>query len=169
MPLTKLKFNPGIMKEITPYSNEGGWLDCDKVRFRFGYPEKIGGWQKKIEANYQGTARTLLPAVALDGTLRTGVGTTFKYYIEQGSSFNDVTPLRVTTSAGDVTFSATDGQSTITVTDTAHGAVDSDFVTFSGAATLGGNVTAAVLNKEHQITSVTDNKHLCNHPIGHGK
>ena len=156
MPLTKLKFNPGIMKEITPYSNEGGWLDCDKVRFRFGYPEKIGGWQKKIEADYQGTARTLLPAVALDGTLRTGVGTTFKYYIEQGSSFNDVTPLRVTTSAGDVTFSATDGQSTITVTDTAHGAVDSDFVTFSGAATLGGNVTAAVLNKEHQITSVTD-------------
>ena len=84
-----------------------------------------------------------------------GVGTTFKYYIEEGFAYNDVTPIRLTTSAGDVTFAATNGSSTITVTDTAHGAVSGDFVTFSGAATLGGNVTAEVLNQEYQIDLVT--------------
>jgi hypothetical protein len=93
----------------------------------------------------------------LGGTKYLGLGTTWKYYIEEGSNFNDVTPIRATTAAGDVTFAATDGSSTITVSDTSHGAVMNDFVTFSGAVSLGGNITAAVLNQEYQIVSVTTN------------
>jgi hypothetical protein len=156
MPLTKLQFRPGINRETTSYSNEGGWFDCDKVRFRFGYPEKIGGWVKKSGLQYQGTARALHPFVALDGTPYIGVGTHLKYYIEEGGGFNDITPIRSTTSAGDVTFSATDGSTEITVSDTAHGAVVNDFVTFSGAVTLGGDITADILNDEYQITEIVD-------------
>ena len=150
MPLTKLQFRPGINQEITSYSNEGGWRDCDKIRFRFGYPEKLGGWEKYSGNTYQGSARALHNWIALDGSNYLGVGTHLKYYIEEGGSYFDVTPLRATTGAGDVTFSATDGSTTLTVSDTSHGAVENDFVTFSGAASLGGNVTAAELNKEYQ-------------------
>ena len=156
MALTKLQFKPGINREITSYSNEGGWFDCDKIRFRFGFPEKMGGWEKYSSSTYLGSARTLHNWIALDGSNYLGVGTHLKYYIEEGTAFNDITPLRVTTAAGDVTFSATDGSATITVTDTAHGAFESDFVTFSGAASLGGNITAAILNAEHQVVSITD-------------
>lgn len=151
MPLTKLQFRPGINQDVTSYTNEGGWRDCDKVRFRLGYPEKIGGWEKYSSATYLGTARALHNWVALDGSNYLGIGTNFKYYIEEGQAFNDITPLRSTTSAGDVTFSATSGSKTITVTDAANGANEFDFVTFSGAASLGGTVSAAVLNQEHQI------------------
>ena len=154
MALTKLQFRPGINRDISSYSNENGWLDGNKVRFRFGFPEKIGGWEKYSGSSFLGTARGLHNWVALDGNIFLGIGTSLKYYIEQGLGFNDVTPIRETTSAGDVTFSATNGSSTITVTDTGHGAVQNDFVTFSGAASLGGNVTAAVINQEYQIASV---------------
>ena len=154
MPLTKLQFKPGINQEVTSYSNEGGWRDCDKIRFRFGYPEKIGGWEKLSSSTYLGSARALHNWIALDGSNYLGVGTHLKYYIEEGGAFNDITPLRVTTSAGDVTFAATNGSTTITVTDTGHGAVENDFVTFSGAASLGGLITAAILNAEHQIVSI---------------
>ena len=154
MPLTKLQFRPGVNQEITSYSNEGGWRDCDKIRFRMGYPEKIGGWEKLSSSTYLGSARALHNWIALDGSNYLGVGTHLKYYIEEGASFNDITPIRSTTSAGDVTFSATDGSTTITVTDTGHGAVENDFVTFSGAASLGGNITAEVLNIEYQVVSV---------------
>ena len=154
MPLTKLQFRPGINQEITSYSNEGGWRDCDKIRFRFGYPEKLGGWEKFSSSTYLGSARALHNWIALDGSNYLGVGTHLKYYIEEGGAFNDITPLRLTTSAGDVTFAATNGSTTITVTDTGHGAVESDFVTFSGAASLGGNITAAILNIEYQIVSI---------------
>ena len=106
MPLTKLQFRPGVNRETTSYSNEGGWFDTDKVRFRFGYPEKIGGWIKQSVIAFLGTARALHPWVALDGTNFLGVGTHLKYYINQGGAYNDITPIRVTTSAGDVTFSA---------------------------------------------------------------
>jgi len=106
MPLTKLQFRPGINRETTSYSNEGGWFDMDKVRFRFGYPEKIGGWTKLSTANFLGTCRALHPWVALDRSQFTGVGTHLKYYVSEGGAFNDITPLRSTTSAGDVTFSA---------------------------------------------------------------
>lgn len=156
MPLQKLQFQPGINRETTSYSNEGGWFDCDKVRFRQGFPEKIGGWSKIGSTSFLGTCRALHPwrTLSLDGYL--GVGTHLKYYAEYGQGYYDITPIRSTTSAGDVTFSASNGSSTITVSDPSHGAVVNDFVTFSGAASLGGNVTAAVLNQEYQIISITD-------------
>ena len=156
MPLTKLQFRPGINREITSYSNEGGWYDGDKIRFRFGFPEKMGGWEKYSANSYLGTARRLHNWVSLDSANYMGVGTHLKYYIEEGGTFNDITPIRSTTAAGDVTFSATDGDATITVSDTAHGAVQNDFVTFSGAVSLGGVITADVLNQEYQITSIID-------------
>ena len=154
MPLTKLQFRPGVNRETTSYSNEGGWFDCDKVRFRFGTPEKIGGWEKLSGQSFLGTARALHPFVALDGTSFLGVGTHLKYYLEEGGGYNDITPLRVTTAAGAATFAAANGSSTITVTDADHGANENDFVTFSGAASLGGLVTAAVLNQEYQIFNI---------------
>ena len=155
MPLTSLKFRPGINREITSYSNEGGYFDCEKVRFYAGFPEKIGGWVKQSENTYQGTARALHNWIALDGSNYMGVGTHLKYYIEEGGQFFDVTPVRKT-STNSITFSATNGSSTITVTDSSHGAVINDFVTISGAVTLGGLVTADVLNAEHQITKIVN-------------
>ena len=158
MPLQKLVFRPGINREGTAYDNEGGWFDCNLVRFRKGRPEKFGGWEKLTSNTYEGTARALHSFISLGGTKYLGIGTHLKYYIESGGSFNDVTPIRLTTSAGDVTFSASNGDATITVADTSHGAVKNDFVTFSGASSLGGNITAAVLNQEYQIaTIVNDN------------
>jgi hypothetical protein len=154
MPLTKLQFRPGINQELTSYSNEGGWRDCDKIRFRFGYPEKIGGWAKLSSSTYLGSARSLHNWIALDGSNYLGVGTHLKYYIEEGGGFNDITPLRLTTSAGDVTFAASNGSTTLTVTDTEHGAIVGDFVTFSGAASLGGAITDTILNIEYQIVTV---------------
>ena len=154
MPLQKFIFNPGINKEGTDYSAEGGWFDGNLVRFRKGFPEKIGGWQKYIQSSYEGTGRKLHGWVNLEGTKLLGLGTRFKLYIQEGTTYNDVTPIRSTTSAGDVTFAATNGSSTLTVTDASHGAAEGDFVTFSGAASLGGNVIASVLNQEYQIESV---------------
>ena len=156
MPLQKTVFRPGINREGTAYDNEGGWFDCNLVRFRKGRPEKFGGWEKLTTNTYLGTARALHAWIALEGTKYLGVGTHLKYYVQDGSAFNDITPIRSTTSAGDVTFSATNGSSEITVADTAHGAVKNDFVTFSGAASLGGNVTAAILNQEYQIDSIVN-------------
>jgi hypothetical protein len=156
MPLTKLQFRPGINQEVTSYSNEGGWRDCDKIRFRFGYPEKLGGWEKYSSNTYLGSARALHNWIALDGSNYLGVGTHLKYYIEEGQGLSDITPIRVTTSAGDVTFAATNGSATITVSDTAHGAFENDFVTFSGAVSLGGVITADVLNKEYQVVRIVD-------------
>ena len=153
MPLTKLQFRPGINRDVTSYSNEGGWVDCDRVRFRLGYPEIIGGWEKYSEERYIGTARGLFNWAALDGSNLLGLGTEVKYYIEEGQQFYDVTPIRKT-STNSVTFAATNGSSTITVTDTNHGAVVSDHVTITDAVSLGGNITAAVLNQEYQITSI---------------
>jgi hypothetical protein len=155
MPLQKYIFRPGVNKEGTDYSNEGGWFNSNLVRFRKGLPEKIGGWAKATLNTFVGTARGLHAWVDTGLTKYLGVGTTFKYYVKQGDNFNDVTPLRSTTSAGDVTFAATNGSSTVTITDASHGAATNDFVTFSGAASLGGNVTAAVLNQEYQILLVT--------------
>ena len=154
MPLNKIQFKSGIISDVTPYTNEGGFVDGDKIRFRLGSPEKIGGWVKYSTNTYLGTARRLHNWIALDGSDFLGVGTHLKYYIEEGQTFNDITPIRETTSAGDVTFSATNGSTTITVTDAAHGANENDFVTFSGAASLGGTITATILNAEFQITSL---------------
>ena len=156
MGLQKTLFKPGVNREGTDYSNEGGWFDINLVRFRKGLPEKFGGWAKENLNTFLGTCRALHSWVALEGTKYLGLGTTFKYYIEEGSSFNDITPIRSTTSAGDVTFSASNGDATITVADTAHGAVANDFVTFSGAVSLGGNITATVLNQEYQIATIVN-------------
>jgi hypothetical protein len=222
MPLTKLQFRPGINREITSYSNEGGWFDCDKVRFRYGFPEKIGGWLRLSATTFLGTCRALHPWVALDGSRYLGVGTHLKYYINEGGGYSDITPIRDTTAAGDVTFAAAANTlsagisavqltipltsstgfppsgliqigseqiryatitgndlegitrgvngtipaahlsaaavdcATLTVSDTDHGALDNDFVTFSGAVSLGSQITAAVLNQEYQIVSIVD-------------
>jgi len=156
MPLAKFDFRPGINKEETEYSAEGGWVDANLVRFRKSRVEKIGGWLKASASAFLGTCRALHQWVSLGGTRYLGLGTTYKYYVEQGGTFNDVTPLRVTTSAGDVTFAkVANGDATLNVTDTSHGAVKNDFVTFSGAASLGGNIIAAVLNQEYQIATIT--------------
>jgi len=229
MPLTKLQFRPGINRETTSYSNEGGWFDMDKVRFRFGFPEKIGGWEPSSSTYFLGTCRALHPWVALNGERYLGVGTHLKYYINEGGGYNDITPIRATTAAGDVTFSASANTlsagisaiddnipltsasgfpdsgiikigteiisyanissntlvgcvrgirsttaaahsssaavtcSTIIVTDTNHGALENDFVTFSGAATLGDAVTAEILNQEYQVVYVkNDNSYYIN-------
>jgi hypothetical protein len=223
MPLMKLQFQPGLNREVTAYSDEGGWWDADKVRFRMGYPEKIGGWQKYNPYALLGTCRAIHPWVALDGNEYIGFGTSQKYYVAGGGDYNDVTPIRATTAAGDVTFAAARntlnggisatattltltsvtgfpttggliridsedirysgvdavaltltgllrGQNsttaashlttagvfcaTIVVTDTANDAYANDFVTYSGAASLGGAITAAILNQEYQVTSV---------------
>lgn len=222
MPLTKLQFRPGINRETTSYTNEGGWFDMDKVRFRFGYPEKIGGWIKQSSNAFAGTCRALHPWVALDGTSFLGVGTHLKYYVNEGGGYSDITPIRNTTSAGDVTFSASANTlsaavaivdtiisltsasgfpesgrikinseiityaavsgnnltgcvrgvggttpaahsssdavtcATLVVTDNNHGALENDFVTFSGAATLGDAITADILNQEYQITAIVN-------------
>ena len=156
MPLLKLKFQPGINKEGTEYSADSGWYDADKVRFRKGKPEKIGGWEKYSVDSFLGVCRSIGDWVVQDGVAYLGLGTTLKFYINQGDSFFDVTPIRATTTNG-ITFAATDGSSTITVTDSDHGAEVNDFVTFAEAATLGGVVTAEVLNQEYQILAVTSN------------
>jgi len=157
MPLQKAIFKPGINREGTDYDNEGGWFDCNLVRFRKGRPEKFGGWAKDSVNVFLGTCRALHGWIALAGTKYLGLGTTFKYYIEEGNSFNDITPIRLTTGAGDVTFAKVGtGDATITVADTAHGAVQNDFVTFSGAASLGGNINSAVLNQEYQIATIVN-------------
>jgi hypothetical protein len=156
MALTKLVFRPGINRETTAYANEGGWWDGNLVRFRAGKPESIGGWTRYTSSTALGTGRSLLTWTALDGTIYTGLGTNLKYYVIRGSGLNDITPIRETTIAGAVTFAATTGSATITVSNNAHGALQNDFVTFSGAVSLGGNVTATVLNAQHQIATIID-------------
>ena len=153
MPLTKLQFTPGINKEMTDLMDKGGWSDGNLVRFRKGMPEKIGGWEKAVTDSYLGTGRALLAWVDLEYTKYIGLGTTFKYYINSGADYFDVTPIRATTTNG-IVFAATNGSTTITATDNDHGAVVNDFVTISGAVSLGGAITAAVLNKEYQVTAV---------------
>ena len=156
MPLTKLTFQPGINKEMTDLMDKGGWADGNLVRFRKGLPEKIGGWTKNTSNTFLGACRALLAWVSLSSTRFLGLGTNLKYYVKEGSNFDDITPIRSTTGAGDVTFSAVDGDATITVSDTAHGAVANDFVTYSDAVSLGGNITATVLNQEYQIATIID-------------
>jgi hypothetical protein len=157
MPLQKILFKSGIVKENTRYTTEGGWYEADKVRFRQGNPEVIGGWQPYSAATYQGVCRSLWNWVLLDGKNVVGVGTNLKFYIENGGAFYDITPIRATSTINNNPFVATNGSATITVTDTSHGAITGDFVTFSGAVGLGGNITAAVLNAQYQITVLTVN------------
>ena len=155
MPLQKFIFRPGIDREGTDYSNEGGWFDANLVRFRKNLPEKIGGWAKNTANTFLSTGRALHAWVDLSLTKFLGLGTTWKYYIQQGDVFNDITPVRTTTT-GSATFTYTSGSSTVSVTDSSNGAVENDFVTFDNTATLGSsNITDSVLDQEYQIATIT--------------
>ena len=153
MPLAKYTFKPGINREGTNYSNEGGWFNSDKVRFRKGKPERIAGWEKNSLNSFKGTARSLYSYRDTDSTSYVGVGTHLKYFVKEGSTFYNITPIRKT-STNSITFAATDGSSVIVVTDSSHGAVANDSITFSSAVTLGGNITADVLNQEYQVDRI---------------
>ena len=153
MPLSKIIFKPGVNRENTRYTTEGGWYECDKVRFRQGNPEKIGGWTRYSIDTFLGVCRALWNWITLAGQNLVGTGTNLKYYINQGNYFYDVTPIRETVTLTNP-FTATNGSAVITVADTAHGCVTNDFVTYSGAGIvgLGGNITATVLKGEFQVT-----------------
>ncbi|MFZ9611232.1 MAG: hypothetical protein ACO294_11075, partial [Methylococcales bacterium] len=160
MPLQKLQFRPGINREGTDYSNEGGWYECDKVRFRSGFPEKIGGWVRATAGYfYRGVCRALINWIDNANNNLIGVGTHLKYYINRGLGvYNDITPLRLTRSGGTALnnpFSCTDGIATITVHDVASGVQEKDFVTFSGATSFGG-FSATEINKNFQVSHVID-------------
>ena len=162
MPLKKLIFKPGVNRENTRYTTEGGWYDCDKIRFRYGTPEKIGGWERLSSNTYLGTARSLWPWSTLAYAAYLGVGTNLKYYIMYGGVYNDITPVVTTTAPGTITFSAVTlapFSSTITVNHTSHGVTVGTSVTFSGVTSpggLGGNITEAVLEQEYQVSSVVN-------------
>jgi hypothetical protein len=159
MPLQKILFKPGVNKENTRYTTEGGWYEADKIRFRQGNPEVIGGWVPLSAAYFQGVCRSLWNWVTLGGDNLIGVGTNLKFYINQGGLYYDVTPIRATSTINTNPFVLT-ASTTVTVTDTNHGCVTGDFVTFSGAVTIGGggtNVTAAVLNQQFQVTVLDAN------------
>jgi len=154
--LKKIQLRAGLNREVTRYSTEGGWYDCDKVRFRFGFPEKIGGWVQTSTNRFLGVCRSLINWVTVGDVQLVGLGTNVKYYLERGAAYNDITPVRETTSAGDVTFAAANGSSTLTVSDTGHGASVGDYVIFSGAVSLGDAIIATVLNSEYAVATVID-------------
>jgi hypothetical protein len=154
MPFLKLNFRPGIVKDTTDYANEGGFSDGDKIRFFSGFPQKIGGWIKATPNAFEGVCRQMWNWITSFSDNFLALGTNAKVYIEVGGVFYDITPVRAETLAGAVTFAAVDGSSTITVSNTAFGSQVGDYVTFSGASSLGGNITAAVLNQNYEIASV---------------
>jgi len=156
MAYLRLALKPGIDKQNTEYGAEGGWIDGDFIRFRYGLPEKLGGWTNfgDTEVYLVGQASNVFTWNSLSGAPHMMVGTNKKLYAYRGGTWGDITPIRSTTGAGDVTFAAVNGSSTITVSDTGHGAVAGDFVTYSGAVSLGGAITATVLNQEYEIQTV---------------
>lgn len=156
MPLQKLQFRPGLNREGTDYSNEGGWYDGDKIRFRSGFPEKIGGWTRMATAQFLGLARSLWNWIALNGSNYLGIGTNLKYYIEQGGTYFDITPVVHTSSNVAGAFIATSGSNVVIVKDATYAPNVGDYLTISGAASLGGNVTATVLNKEFAVNSIVN-------------
>jgi hypothetical protein len=159
MPLKKILFRPGVNRENTRYTTENGWYEGDKVRFRQGNPEVIGGWVRISTNTFLGICRSLWNWVLLDGRSIIGLGTNLKFYLENGGAYYDITPIRASSTINTNPFVATNGSAVITVTDTSHGAVTGDFVTFSGATSLGGNITATVLNAEYQITIIDANSY----------
>jgi hypothetical protein len=148
MPLKKIVLRPGVNRENTRYTNENGWYESEKVRFRQGTPEKIGGWQRFSSSTFVGVCRSLWNWVTLNYQNLIGVGTNLKFYIENGGVYNDITPLRVTNALGASPFSTQINSTTVTVTDAAGGFLTGDFVTFSNATTVAG----LDLNGEYQLT-----------------
>jgi hypothetical protein len=160
MPLKKIQLKPGVNRENTRYTSENGWYDCDKIRFRQGTPEKIGGWQQISATTFLGFCRSLWAWVTLGNLNLLGVGTNLKFYIERGSVYNDITPIRETVTLTNP-FTATASSTTIAVADAAHGCITGDFVTYSGAGItgLGGTITATVLKGEFQVTVIDINNY----------
>jgi hypothetical protein len=159
MALKKLTLKAGVNKENTRYTNENGWYISDKMRFRQGTPEKIGGWVRISATTFLGICRSLWNWVTLASLNLIGVGTNLKFYIESGGAYNDITPIRSTVTINNNPFALT-ASTTVTVTDNGHGCYTGDFVTFSGATDIGGvgtNVTASVLNQNFQVTVVDAN------------
>jgi hypothetical protein len=155
MALQKLQFKPGINRDVTNYSNEGGWFECDKVRFLNGYPEKLNGWITYSPSSILGTCRALFGWVTSFNDNFLAIGTNSKAYIEVGTNLNDITPLRSADATLSIhAFSATNTSAVIAVEATAHGTNTGDFVTFSGASSLGGNITADVLNQNYEVTEI---------------
>lgn len=154
MPFIPLKFRPGVNRDTTNYAGEGNWWEMDKVRFLSGFPQKLGGWVKASPTAFLGTCRWFWNWITTFNDNFLAVGTNLKLYLEAGNNFYDITPLQATTVAGDVTFTATNGSSIITVADTGAPAVEGNYVTFSGAVSLGGNVTDSILNTNHEIETV---------------
>ena len=152
MPLQKVLFKPGVNRENTRYTTEGGWFQSDKVRFRQGTPEKIGGWARISISTFAGVCRSLWNWITLANLNLLGVGTNLKFYIENGGVYNNITPIREAAILSNP-FKTTINSTTVTVTDASHGAVTGDFVTFSNAATVGG----LDLNNEYQLTFVDTN------------
>lgn len=160
MPFIKLQFRAGVNRDQTNYTNEGGWFACDKIRFRSGYPQKLGGWLRTTSETFLGVCRQLFVWITSFSDNFCAVGTSKKVYINSGSQYYDITPLRETTAPGAVTFAAVTTSpfsSIITVYDTGANVDVGDFVTFSGAASLGGNITAAVLNQEYEVYDTVNN------------
>jgi hypothetical protein len=147
MPLQKLALKPGVNRENTRYTSEGGWYESDKIRFRQGTPEKIGGWQRISAATFLGVCRSLWNWVTLGSQNLIGVGTNLKFYIENGGAYSDITPLRATVTLTNP-FTTTSGSPTVSVVDANGGYISGDFVTFSGASAVGG----LTLNGEYQLT-----------------
>ena len=153
MPFSKIIFKPGVNRENTRYTNEGGWYESDKVRFRQGSPEKIGGWTQYSANTFLGVCRSLWNWVTLSAQNIISVGTNLKFYITTGDVYYDITPIRLTQTLSNP-FTAVAGSTLITVTASANGALANDFVTFSGATGLGGNITSTVLNQQYQIVAI---------------
>jgi hypothetical protein len=152
MPLQKILFKPGVNRENTRYTTEGGWYECDKVRFRQGNPEVIGGWEPLSLSTFLGTCRSLWNWVTLGNLNLVGVGTNLKFYIERGGAYFDVTPIRSTVTLGTDPFTG-NGTTTVTVTATANGTVTGDFVTFSGSTDTLGPGGTSLFNGEYQVTA----------------
>lgn len=172
MPLKKILFRPGVNRENTRYASEslgsvntgtqsvGGWYECNNIRFRAGTPEKIGGWVRISDFTFLGVCRSLWNWITLSGSNLLGVGTNLKFYIERGGAYNDITPIRASSTINTDPF-AGNGTTTVTVTDTAHGGVTGDFVTFSGAT----GTYASTFNAEYQITVIDVNSYYITTPV----
>ena len=172
MPLQKLQLRPGVNRESTTLANEGTWFEMDKVRFRSGYPEKLGGWVKDNggyfvngtslppeTGSFWGVARSLFNWITLTGFNLMAIGTNLKYYIQQttGGNFYDITPLRDTNTGITNAFTTTNASTTVVVNDPGHGGITGDFVTISGVSGAVNGIPASALNKEFRITYINTN------------
>jgi hypothetical protein len=164
MPLQKLQFKPGVNRDQTNYTNEGGWYECDKIRFRSGYPQKIGGWLRYGAFTVVGVCRQMFNWITTASDNYLALGTSKKLYLEAGQILYDITPIRqtFTTTATDNCFTTVNGSKVVTVAITSHGASDGDYVTFSGVVGPIGGIPQAEFNAEFIIDQITANSFTIN-------